>query len=53
MTDWCITAESERANKIESPTKGSKAKNGGRFLTVPEIITQNLPTKHKESEHAI
>lgn len=53
MTDWCITAESERANKNERPTKGAKAKKGGRFLTASEIITQNLPTKHKESERAI
>lgn len=53
MTDWCITAESERANKKERPTKGAKDKKGGRFLTASEIITQNLPTKHKESERAI
>ena len=42
MTDRCTTAESERANKNENPTKGSKAKNGGRFLTVPEIIILKL-----------
>lgn len=31
MTDWCITAESERANKKERLTKGAKAKKGAAF----------------------
>ena len=45
MTDRFITAGSERANKNESPTKGAKAKSGGRFITALEIITLKLTNK--------